>query len=447
MSIATANLNVLAQSVRNRAQVLREAGRIGGGMALVMDEPQAVRETLQALGGTAQVVYRRWLDMNADGQGDDHRLWQIMTPRTWLDIVRFDSGPRVLYQCHNEPMIDASTVASFVGWHIELLKMPSRPPLAVGTFAVGNPHETLVDGGHFDGMLRALRSTDALLLHEYFLDEAKGAGEYPWLCGRVERWLARLRATGSACRTVIIGEYGRDRGGGRHDGWRGQGWSAAQYADKLVRGLEGLYAPLAAEYNTRIHALVFCAGVGGGGEWASFDVENEPAVFDALAAWNRRAVMTTNRPTPATPVITAPRPTGSGRNGRLQALPADQPGPRLVREQPTQAAPVVGRIALDQRFTWWPDQARDGWVYVDNNVGVSGWVLLAPGVEIVDVPPIGVSPRPTAAALTADDLQALAQAESAIERLHRQIADLNAQLAALAAQKQQVYERARSRAA
>ena len=448
MSIATANLNVLAQSVRDRAQVLREAGRIGGGMALVMDEPQAVRDALQALGGTSQIVYRRWLDMNADGNGDEHRLWQIVSPQTWLDMVRFDSGPRVIYQCHNEPMVDASTVASFVGWHVQLLKMPSRPPLAVGTFAVGNPREELIADGHFDAMLRALRSTDALLLHEYFLDEAKGASEYPWLCGRLAWWLARLRATGSACRTVIVGEYGRDRGGGLHDGWRGQGWSAEQYAQKLIRGMEQVYAPLAAEYGVRIHNLVFCAGAGGRREWASFDVENEPAVYDALATWNRRAVMATNRPTPIAPVAIIPRPTGAGRPGKLTRVPADQPGPRLIRQQPDKDASVMGRARLNQRLTWWPDEQRDGWVYVDDGLGAQGWMLLAPGVEIGEVPAmVAPPPAPPVLQLNADDLAALVQTEAAVARIYKQIADLNEQLSVAALQRQQVYERARARSA
>ena len=108
----------------------------------------------------------------------------------------------------------------------------------------------------------------------------------------------------------------------------------------------------------------------------------------------------------------------------------------------------MGRVRLNQRVTWWPDEQRDGWAYVSDNLGAEGWMLLAPGVEISDAPAM-VAPPPATPALelNGDDLAALLQAEAAVARIHKQIADLNEQLAVAALQRQHVYERARSRSA
>jgi hypothetical protein len=266
------SLNCLGGTLANREALQIELRTLGGG--LVMDDlPLA-----QAVGA----VYRVY-------NANDSQWWQMVSPYAWAQSHSAFGGLTI--QVHNEPVVTPENVASFVGWHVELLKVAAYP-LAVGGFAVGNPDIHLIENGAFDPLLKALRPQDSLLLHEYFRD--RPMTDSPWLCGRVSFWLERMKRVGCVCKHVVIGEYGRDVGGGREDGWRGTGWSAEDYAARLMEGLAQIYAPLAAAYGVTIDADVFCAGSGYNNDWQSFNVEGERALYTALETWNAKERLVTD---------------------------------------------------------------------------------------------------------------------------------------------------------
>jgi hypothetical protein len=319
MSIATIGLNVRTQFVRNMTGLKSDIRRIGGGV-LSMDGAAG-----DLFAETSVVrVFRRWHER-------DKELHTFMSPEQWVQSCSIGFPYDTYHQCHNEPYITSQNVDAFVDWNVRMLNLPSRARQAVGTFAVGNPHESLVKDGRFDRMLQALRADDALMLHEYFRTDS--VPEAPWWTGRIIYWLERMKLLNTRCKTIIIGEYGRDFGGGAHDGWRSQGWSAQQYADKLIAGMRGIYALYAKQYGVRIHAMVYAVGQAGAhDQWASFDVEGEGVIYDAMAEWNK-AQMTIQPQTP--PDL------GAQRTGIVTRVAASYVN---VREQASASSRAIGQL-------------------------------------------------------------------------------------------------------
>lgn len=297
---STVNLNGIGGTFKNKGRVEPEMIDIGGGGGLAQDDfslAQSLKfhaDLALQLGDKSFVVSRTYT-------GNEHELYLKMTPEQWLDRVQGNGTNGVVLQCHNEPGIGIWNVEAFVKWNIACIKEAHQRGLriGVGTFSVRNPNIELIRSGYFDKMLTELNADDTLILHEYFIKDPIAKEEWGDSCGRLEEWMKRMIFLGCACRTIVLGEYGRDLGGGHKDGWRAQGWSPAYYASLLIKGMRA-YLALAKMYGFAVYVDIFCAGEGGGGDWQYFNVENtdqnyhggiEKDIFEALNKWNKENPM------------------------------------------------------------------------------------------------------------------------------------------------------------
>lgn len=367
MSKATINLNVLSQYVTDRATLLNKIGVINGNTALIMDDPNFARQVKTKLGTNSIVIHRRY-------QPTDAELFMRHTPQAWIDLVANDAQGGLMLQCHNEPHITSGNIQAFVNWNVQALKIAHQRGirLSVGTFGVGNPHEDLVNGGAFDPMLRELYATDSLMVHEYFRDHPTSAYDRYWHTGRVEHWLKRLQALNSPCKTIIIGEYGRDRvesgaGGGLRDGWRDTGWSAQDYANRLIDGVRDIYAPLAKQYGVNIYVTVFCAGSGAGGGWQSFNVEQVEEIYQAMTQWNES--QNTVIPNPS-----VPKPENAGEG--IQATLGATSGGLRIRRAPNLKGEEITQLGVNTPLTYYEGGTvrADGytWNWIESGT-FAGW--------------------------------------------------------------------------
>lgn len=355
----TIGFNILSQYVSNRAQVEADAARIGGQSILVMDDVSTAQRMRARFPLT---VHRRY-------QSNGAELYKQTTPEAWVSAVAGDGVNGVLVQCHNEPFIDGLSAPAFVDWNIRALREARARGvrLAVGTFAVGNPHESLIAGGAFDALLRELRANEALMVHEYFLEHPTAAPEYGWLCGRVEYWTDRMKMVGSACKTILVAEYGKDKGGGITDGWRHTGWTASEYASKLVSGLRDIYKPLSDASGIDIHPLIFCVGTGAGMRWDSFNIEGVQDVYNAMQTWNAAQVTAP----PPVPTYPAPETLGTPAPKRVAGVKNDYVN---VRAEPTTSAPVVGQLVVDNVIDVRPGRwVGNGYTWAHMTAPVTGW--------------------------------------------------------------------------
>lgn len=409
---AQINLNGLGNTFANRNLLIDEAITIGG-CGLTMDDLYFA-QTLQARGGKeAVIVHRHYLDLDNNGDGDEDELYKRIAPDAWLNIVQAEGANGVLLQYHNEPVITASTVDDFVANNVALIKAAHARKLhvAVGAFSVANPAEKLITSGAFDPMLLALDADDALLLHEYFIKRPTDESEHGFLCGRVEWWLERMVLLKCRCRTVVIGEYGRDLGGGQHDGWRdqkdekGNPWTPEHYAALLLEGMDEIYLPLAKQYGFRILVDVFCAG-SGYGRWTSYNVEGEQKIYQPLTRWNKEHPMTQN--------VNVPAPTSGGVDGKLSKLPGNFVN---LRDQPYASAHDVGDLHLNDVVVYYPDAPSDGWIYVQPFNGTPGWVSLQAGAVAFTPTASTPAPAPQGMSLTAQQYADLQTASATITRV------------------------------
>lgn len=263
-------VNILAQFVRDRGALSAWLKRAQPGAVLVMDDPPLAQTIQRDLPG-ATVIHRTY-------HPDDHRWHDVITPAGWLAAHSGTAGNGVLAQVFNEPAPGNSD--AFLNWIAELVRLcPPTLALALPAFAVGNPNEEAIINGGYDRLLRLLAgSRHVLLLHEYFRNDP--AAEYPYLCGRFRFWLERAKTLGIAPPRIVLGEYGRDVGGGVNDGWRGAGWSEARYLELLTATHRSYYAPYG------VPVCVFGYGGGAAGRWASFDIEGANGILSRLAEYN-----------------------------------------------------------------------------------------------------------------------------------------------------------------
>jgi hypothetical protein len=235
--------------------------------ALVMDNLEIAGRIRMASPDT-QIICRKY-------RPDDHKLHETTSPAEFLDSVS-DVPQSYLVQAGNEPGGD---IRAFVAWTAELIARANvlGRRLAVCSFSVGNPDEDQIAAGWYDPILRGLAgSRHVLSLHEYFHDKP---AEEPYFVGRYRHFLRRADQLGISRPVVVITEHGRDLGGGLDDGWRGQGWSDADYARRLDEA-QMVYAP------DGITACVFSYGAGFDQRWQSFNVENAPDLLARMAAMN-----------------------------------------------------------------------------------------------------------------------------------------------------------------
>jgi hypothetical protein len=235
--------------------------------ALVMDNLDIAGRIRMASPDT-QIICRKY-------RPDDHKLHETTSPAEFLNSVS-DVPQSYIAQAGNEPGGDMRV---FVAWTAELIAKANvlGRRLAVCSFSVGNPDEDQIAAGWYDPILRGLAgSRHVLSLHEYFHDKP---AEEPYFVGRYRHFLRRADQLGISRPVVVITEHGRDLGGGPEDGWRGQGWSDADYARRLDEA-QTVYAP------DGITACVFSYGAGFDQRWQSFNVEGAPDLLARMAAMN-----------------------------------------------------------------------------------------------------------------------------------------------------------------
>lgn len=367
---AHTRLNALVQTLDQRAATLDTMIALGGG--LCMDNPAYAQDL--KLHSKGVVTHRRYL-------AHDDELYIRWTPDAWLNVVASDGANGVLIQAGNEPVIDGANVTAFVSWNVRVLALARARgvSLAVGAFSVGNPRETLIASGAFDKLLLALTDKDALILHEYFINHPADPAEKGYLCGRVEWWLERMQFLHSACKTVVIGEYGRDLGGGQNDGWRGQGWSIEDFSSRCMDGIEHIYQPLSERYDVNIFVETFCAGHGFGNRWQSWNVEGEAVLTNTYRTWND-----------GHPIVTIPSyPTGTNPAKKL----VNHTDGLKLRSLPSLSGTQIRVMAYQELVTVYaqPIVSADSydWQRVIDSKNNAGWSANhVDGTDsFVDVPP------------------------------------------------------------
>jgi hypothetical protein len=235
--------------------------------ALVMDNLDIAGRIRMASPDT-QIVCRKY-------RPDDHKLHETTSPAEFLNSVS-DVPQSYIVQAGNEPGGDMRALAAWTAELIAKANVLGRR-LAVCSFSVGNPDEDQIAAGWYDPILRGLAgSRHVLSLHEYLHDKP---AQEPWFIGRFAHFLQRADQLGISRPVVVITEHGRDLGGGPDDGWRGQGWSEADYARRLDEA-QTVYAP------DGITACVFSYGAGFDQRWQSFNVEGAPDLLRAMEAMN-----------------------------------------------------------------------------------------------------------------------------------------------------------------
>jgi hypothetical protein len=261
------SLNVLGLPVPDVPALVTWCVQARPPYALVMDNLDIAGRIRMASPDTA-IICRKY-------RPDDHKLHETTSPAEFLNSVS-DVPQSYLVQAGNEPGGD---MQAFVAWTAELIAKANvlGRRLAVCSFSVGNPDEDQIAAGWYDPILRGLAgSKHVLSLHEYFHDKP---AEEPYFVGRYRHFLQRTAALGISRPVVVITEHGRDLGGGPEDGWRGQGWSEADYARRLDEA-QTVYAP------DGITACVFSYGAGFDQRWQSFNVEGAPDLLARMAAMN-----------------------------------------------------------------------------------------------------------------------------------------------------------------
>lgn len=263
------SLNILGQSVHDRSRLVEWFTAARPPWAVVMDELDTAARVRMASPNT-RIVFRRY-------RPDDHKLAEVMTPAQFLLSVA--DVPRSYWvQVGNEPNGDQRTLVQWTAELIALANTQNRR-LAVGNWSVGNPDDRAVEFGEYDAIMRGLAGSQHILgVHEYFSDDPLTE---PFHIGRLRSFLRRADKLGIARPQIVVLEHGRDLGGGAGDGWRGQGWSEADYAARLEAAQDVYRAD-------GITACVFSYGAGFG--WDSFNVEGATELLARMARMNAQEV-------------------------------------------------------------------------------------------------------------------------------------------------------------
>lgn len=391
-------LNVLAQTVHDRAALFAYLQRAQPALVVVMDDVGLARQLKHALPNTL-VVHRR-------SHPDQQHWHEKVSPAQWLEMHRADAEGGLILQCFNEP--GTQDYKALARWCADLMALADDVDisLALPNFSVGNPSERRIQDGEFDDLLKAFDQYPRhyLALHEYA--NANPSLEQPYHIGRYREWLTRAGKLGLRAPRILITETGRDVGGGYQDGWR-EVMSEEQYV-AFLRKLAAAYRP------DNIPAAIYCYGTGGGGDWNYFDLQGANTVLDALPEMGQIAM-----PEPTVPVWTPHfcKPNGS-YNVNVRAA-GDSNAERVA------LLPAEGRT-IDL------DTATEGnWrrVRVD---GVEGYVsaayvtftaIIEPEPEPEPEPEIPDPDTLYSVFLTEDELRQVAEKEEAIAALYRQLVE------------------------
>ena len=260
-------VNVLAQTVHDRARMYGWLAQAKPGLIVVCDEPDVATRCKMAAPGA--IVAHRWI---YEGDGSH----TTMTAHEWA--ARFlPALPAGLYgYALNEPAGDWRGLSA---WLVQVMSLAGaqNKPLIVGNLAMGNPPLDVIESGAFDELLKAFNDWP---LHRFGLHEYANlnpAAE-PWHVGRWKALQIRADKLGARGVRFVMTEAGRDVAGGPNDGWQAV-MGEQQYADFLTAQAD--------EYRAAaIPMAVFCYGTGGSGRWKTFDIQNAPVVLDSIVSYN-----------------------------------------------------------------------------------------------------------------------------------------------------------------
>lgn len=273
-------LNILSQTVGDRAALIVYLQRLKPDWSLVMDEWPFALQVLSAL-PAIKLVYRAY-------NPQDHEYYAKITPAQFIEMHRPFAHPRVWVQCHNEPgggeVADRPAMVNFNAWMTEALVMARGIglKLAAPNFAVGCPHETHIRDGVFDSTIRQMAAQALpVFLHEYGW---QNPAIEPYLVQRHKEWLNRFRALGLPVPEVVISETGRDENGGYLDGYQAV-MSSERYGNDFLPQVDQV------DGDTKVSRLVFGVGRGGNNAkgqpmWEKFNIENDEVVKNSLVRMN-----------------------------------------------------------------------------------------------------------------------------------------------------------------
>jgi len=402
-------LNILAQTVYDRAKLSAYLQQARPALVVVMDDVGLARQFKHALPNML-VVHRR-------SHPDQHHWHEKMPAAQWLADHRADAGDGLILQCFNEP--GTQDYKALADWCVELMQLSDSEgvPLALPNFSVGNPNERRIQAGEFDDLLKAFAKYPRhyLALHEYA--QANPSLEQPYHIGRYREWIARAQTLGILPPRILITETGRDVGGGHRDGWRSV-LTEAQYVTFLHR-LVDAYRP------DNIPTAIFCYGTGGGGDWQYFDLQGADAVLAALPIIGKPQEQ-------ATPMPDYPFPPDSAAWQRgTFASRADYAN---VRAQPSTSATIAGRLDKTPQAGAWVAtdvvEAAGTWHALKLDSGTQGYVRAdvvlfeaAPEPDPEPPPPVPDPDTLYSPWLTRDEIVQLADLYEAAAAIYRAAAD------------------------
>lgn len=305
--------NILPQR-KNSARILPDVARLKPRWTLVMDD-HALALRLRSVG--YGVIYRQY-------RPDDARLHETMTPAQFVQEHAYHVANGIVLQVLNEPVVNTLTDCKRLSeWLVDVRTLMPNARLAFPNFAMGNPHENLIQQGGFDTLIKGWRATDLLTLHEY---AKRGDPLFGWLIGRYRFWLERFAALGKPLPEIVMTECGYDIGGGQGDGWHAH-ITAKQYVE-VLRSIGAHYR------RDKVSACIFCYGDGFG--WNTFNIEGEIPIMDELIEQNKMAA-----------ARLAPPEWGDMRSVRITSV-GNTPSAthRNIRQEPTNASPDLGDLVV-----------------------------------------------------------------------------------------------------
>lgn len=343
--------------------------------------------------------YPQMIVVHRQYHANDPKWHTLITAEAWVEANRPFGSNGVVVACLNEPggdfRYDVPYREHFIDWLIAVMDAAkiARIKLALPNWSVGNPHESTIENGGFDRLLRRVAAAgDAVYwsCHEYWHDDP--VAEHPFTIGRNEFWSDRVAELGLPPLNLLLTEYGMDTGGGGGDGWRNQGISDEAYADQFKASRTVLAnKPPGAIY-----------GFGEGFGWGSFNIAGT-GVPARLQSYQEDIPMAHVDP-----------PTEGGVPSKLTKVPGTWVN---IRSEPvtTSDGVDVGDLFPGDQVIRYPE--INGWVYIEpttttphpagNQSAAKGWVSLQNGgVVFTDV--VVIPPPEETYILTKDQYQRLA---------------------------------------
>lgn len=292
----------------------------------------------------------------------DHRFHETMSPEAWVAAHHMHGADGVIVACLNEPDGQANLMR-LAGWCADVMRIAHDAGLrlALPNFSMGNPNEARVAAGELDALIEAFRRfpEHCLAVHEYANDNP--AAEQKWHIRRYTFLWDRFRKLGAPIPQTLVTETGRDKGGGRDDGWR------AYFNNDELRYVRFL-TPLADDYRAdKVPAAIYGWGPGFG--WEAFNTANAPKVREALPTIGR-----IDEEMPQMPEYTFPGDDAPWQRGIFSSTSA---GGTNIRSQPSTSGAKVGSLKLLAPGAWTSTMISDGsgtWYALKLDDGVQGYV-------------------------------------------------------------------------